>query len=341
MEVLVSIVVPVYNVENYIERCLRSIATQSYGNYEVIIVDDRGSDNSVKIAKDFVAKENSGRFRILTNPCNKGLSGARNAGLREAKGDYVLFLDSDDYISADCLINLIKPLDTYEYDVVIGAYTEVSYSGECFYGFNTNKYEYKGNVSVLNAYRNGVWYVMAWNKLCKRDFLLQHDLFFKEGLLHEDVLWSFKLFSYAESVYLVKKSTYNYLIREKSIMTSMSVERDIQTYIDVFKEIKTFLKTEKDHISPDAYHLYEGKKSGILYSMLENGLTAVYDKYYPDFHELKLLPFYKIYGLISFSYLIRDFNYALPIGLGRSYKKLFYKIIYKWRGKKISGKLWK
>ena len=339
---LVSIVVPVYNVENYIERCLASIRDQDYHNIEVIIVDDRGSDNSIPIARRFIESTADERFRIYTNEVNKGLSGARNSGLREAKGEYVYFLDSDDYITPDCISRLVAPLSSRKYDVVIGNYSKETTARTVIAPFGCGEGPVEGNEAILRGYRLGHWYVMAWNKLCNRDFLLYNRLWFEEGLLHEDVLWSFQVFSLARSIYLVDAPTYHYIIRDQSIMTGMSIEKDVRIYLHVFKKINEFVYSRLNGIKPDAYELIEGKKSGILYSLLAKGCGDLYDRYYPDFHSLKIISPLKAWRrkLIGVKYMARDFNYLLPQPIGRVYKRLFFNVVYKWRGKEIQGKVW-
>lgn len=340
---LISIVVPVYNVEAYIDRCLESIASQSYRNIEVIIVDDRGSDNSIDKCQDFIKRTEDNRFRIFRNPQNRGLSGARNAGLKESEGEYVYFLDSDDYISADCISNLARALTDYRYDVVIGNYSMHTGETEETASFGRPAGPVFGNAEILSGYRNGEWYVMAWNKLCRRKFLIDNGLWFEEGLLHEDVVWSFKLFSFAESICLIDSVCYHYIVREQSIMTGMSIEKDINIYLKVFETINSFIHNHFETIPESAYQLVEGKKSGILYSLLENREMDLYRKYYPEFHKQRLISPITAYrkGIIGFAYFVRDFGYCLPAKLGSIHKQLFFNLVYRWRGRSVQGKVWK
>ena len=100
---MISVIIPVYNVEKYIIRCLESVKQQSYKDYEVILVDDCGQDNSIGLAKDYLEKNFPANSHIITHDCNKGLSAARNTGILAATGEFIYFLDSDDAITNDCL----------------------------------------------------------------------------------------------------------------------------------------------------------------------------------------------------------------------------------------------
>lgn len=333
-EVLISVVVPVYNVENYVLRCLESIASQDYDGFEVIVVDDCGKDRSMDIVEDFIKREGRGKFRIVRHAINSGLSEARNTGLKASQGEYVYFLDSDDYISSDCLSSLSLPLKNRKYDIVLGGYVIETGKEVLYRGFDVDVKTFESSDEVMNSYRQGECYVMAWNKLCNKDFLLRHNLFFEKGLLHEDVVWSFKLYSYVRSACLINRYTYYYQIRENSIMTGIDIDRDISTYIKAFSIINRFIENEIGVVTSHAYEVIEGKKSFILYSLLDRGMAKTYNKFYGAFHNIRVMsPFLAFKeGKISFLHFIRDLNYLLPLRMGRLYKRMFYFIFYKMTG---------
>lgn len=116
----VSIIVPVYNVSQYITKCLDSIYEQTYQNIELILVDDCGSDDSMIIVHGYLTSHVSIEAHIISHQKNRGLSAARNSGIEKASGEYIYFLDSDDYITPDCIEALVKPLYHKKYDVVVG-----------------------------------------------------------------------------------------------------------------------------------------------------------------------------------------------------------------------------
>lgn len=336
----VSIIVPVYNVSQYIDACLRSIEAQSYWNVEVIFVDDCGTDNSVAKIKEYTATHSAfPQHKIISHTHNRGLSAARNSGTDAATGDYIYYLDSDDTIAATCIESLVAPLEKKAYDVVIGGVSEER-EGEEPSTISLRK----GTIDEpLKAYANGEWYVMAWNKLCNREFIQSNKLRFKEGMLHEDVAWSFQLACLCRTMYAVGTTTYNYKIRSASIMTSMSIEKDVQIYLEAFTEIKRFVEEQQLTHNKYVYQMVEGKKSGILYSLLQKGESEIYNKYYPTFHKLSHISPFKAYRkkMIGMGYLLRDANYCLPQCAGRIYKKCFYLLFYRLRRKKIQGAIWK
>ena len=336
----VSIIIPVYNVAPYIQKCLQSVECQTYKNIEVIFVDDCGTDESILLITDFITQNNLIDWQIVRHSVNKGLSGARNTGLRVATGDYVYFLDSDDYVVSDCIEKLVTTLSHKTYDMVIGGYENSINVGKSMLCHTDG--EINGNDEILRTYAQGMWYVMAWNKLCNRRFLLDNDLYFEEGLLHEDVVWTFKVACKAQSLYVVNYPTYVYNIRQSSIMTSMSIEKDVSIYCKAFDHIVNFVKKEVRVLGKYEYSIIEGKKSGILYSLLEKGENGVYEKFYPYFYkQCYISPLNALLkGVITLPYFVRDMHYMLPMKLGRLYKRWFYMLCYKFRNKKIEGAVW-
>lgn len=337
----VSIIVPVYNVSQYIVTCLDSILEQTYDNIELIIVDDCGSDNSMMLVREFQSKHPSLDLHIISHERNRGLSAARNSGLLESNGEYVYFLDSDDFITKDCIKLLTNPLKIKAWDIVVGNYTVVG-SETDISDLKMHSGQIEGNEAVLSSYANGLWYVMAWNKLCRRDFLLANNLMFEEGLLHEDVIWSFKLACKAQSMFIVEDVTYNYLFRKSSIMTSMSIEKDVSVYLQAFGKVVDFIVNENRTHGKYEYKIVEGKICGILYSLLQKDEMSLYNKYYPEFSRLSYISPIEAYKkhIISLGYLFRDFHRCLPVTLGALYKRLFFNLLYAWRGKKIEGAVW-
>lgn len=337
----ISVIVPVYNVAPYMVRCLESIRRQDYKDIEVILVDDCGTDNSIRIAQEYLAAHPMPDCRIVAHTANRGLSAARNTGLDAASGEYVYFLDSDDEMLPGCLHSLAAVLDEASYDFIVGSYEEREEGktggqavpnglGECVY------------TNPLKAYAEGRWYVMAWNKLCRRAFLLENGLRFEEGMLHEDVPWSFQVACKARTVRTIGQATYAYYVRAASIMTSLTVERDVEVYLQAFGVISRYIKANGLERERYAYLMTEGKKSGILYSLLQKGERRLYRRFYPRFHALRPLSPWEAYRrkMISLPYLLRDFHYCLPLALGSIYKHAFYLLYYKARGREIEGAVW-
>ena len=336
----VTIIVPVYNVSAYIERCWESLVKQTYKEIEILFVDDCGTDDSVEKLQKLIETHPGIYCKILHHDHNRGLSAARNTGLMAATGDYVYFLDSDDDITEDCIERLVAPVMNDDVDIVVGNYRVVG--GEAHSPLLLDSGLLDSSKEVLASYAVGKWYVMAWNKLCRRDFLIDNNLFFREGLIHEDVLWTFQVACKAQSLYVCNDVTYNYNVRGASIMTSMSIERDLRVYLDVFDAIVDFVRSEQREFGVEEYRIIEGKKSGIIYSLLHNNEYDLYKMAYSRMKAQVYISPIRAWrkGVISTSYLIRDLHYALPTALGRLYKRLFYLCYYKLRGRQIDGLVW-
>lgn len=239
----ISIVIPVYNVEPYIEDCLKSVAEQTYkGDIECIIVDDCTPDGSCAIIEHFINEyDGSIDFKLLHHTVNRGLSATRNTGIDAATGDYIYFLDSDDEITPECLEFLAKPLKNKKYDFVIGNYKTVG-SNVIFPQLLVEMDEVTTNEEIRRLYFQRKWYMMAWNKLCNLEFIRKEMLYFKEGLINEDNLWSFQLACTAELMYIVRKETYKYKVREMSIMGKINSKKTALAYATITQEAYTWSK---------------------------------------------------------------------------------------------------
>lgn len=220
----VSVIIPIYNVAPYIERCLQSVAAQSYRGIEVLLVDDCGTDNSMEIVQRFV-KNYSGNieFRVIHHDKNKGLSGARNTGTLAANGDYLLYIDSDDEITPDCIELMMNEVSKHP-DVEMVQGTTQSVPDKDYYHtevFNTLGYIESNDEVRKLFYKTGKCLPCnAWNKLISAAFIQKHNLFFKEGLIHEDQHWMFFVCKYLEKYSYIAEITYIHYTTPNSIMTS-------------------------------------------------------------------------------------------------------------------------
>lgn len=251
-DTLISIIVPVYNVQEYIIECLDSIAAQTYTNgVECILVDDCGNDDSMKIVADYLNRyKGEISFRIITHEHNRGLSAARNTGIMDAKGKYVLFVDSDDAISADCLMYFMQVAEKYPDAQLIaaGAKTSLrrSYTMEKPFPDYANNPKWIAAMMFSRGGRRGIP-VTAWNRLVRKDFLIENQLFFREGAVHEDEVWNFMLAPKVTRIAFCKHDTYYYRIRPQSIMTN-SKNRDERALacIPIWKEMLNHFTKEQE-----------------------------------------------------------------------------------------------
>ena len=237
----ISIIIPIYNVEEYITECLQSVMRQTYkGEIECILVDDCGKDKSISVAESLIADyTGSIAFRILHHEHNRGLSAARNTGTDAATGDYIYYLDSDDYISDDCMEVLTRPLKEREYDMVIGDYE--AFGGE----WNSALYQEAGSILSHAEIEEALYYksiyTMAWNKLISILLIRNSNIQFKEGILHEDELWTFEFSVVLNSVYVINRTTYYYRIHADSIIgrckSKESIHKEYSSYIQIVEGV--------------------------------------------------------------------------------------------------------
>lgn len=216
----ISIIVPVYNVEQYIKECFDSISAQTYkGEIECIFVDDCGQDDSVAVLEKLIADYHGAiKFCIVHHEHNKGLSGARNTGIRHAKGDYLYFIDSDDSITPDCIEKLVDLAEKYpQVDIVQG-----STKSKLKWLQLANKHfpEYSDNFKWIRKTMLLRFSIpmTAWNKLVRKDMVVKNGLYFEEGLIHEDEVWNFMLAKYVHSIAFCCDITYIYRENPDGIM---------------------------------------------------------------------------------------------------------------------------
>ena len=202
----VSVIVPIYNVEKYLEKCINSLLSQTLDDIQIILVNDGSKDNSGNIAKEY-EKNNKNRI-IYVEKENGGLSDARNYGLKYATGDFIAFLDSDDYIEKNAYEKMYNMAIEENAD-----YVECDFIWEFPNKIRVDKqYPYKNKKEMLSFVR-----VVAWNKLIKRQLIIDNNLEFPKGLRYEDVEFTYKLIPFINKFAYVDKPFIHYVQREGSI----------------------------------------------------------------------------------------------------------------------------
>lgn len=240
----ISIVVPVYGVEQYIESCMKSICSQTFKDFEVVIVNDGTKDNSVEIAES-ILKDSNIKY-LIYNQENKGLSAARNAGIRYSNGIWIVCVDPDDIIFKDFLRILYKPCSKYESEVSIGNFQYVNYKtlykipGRIYESQLINREEMTGYFLTRKIK------IIVPSILIKKDFIIRNNLFFDENIrFSEDQQFIWRLIFSADKYVYNKTPIYNYFLRPDSIMTSSGIER-IMTGYDGFVKLTDELKDKTD-----------------------------------------------------------------------------------------------
>ena len=232
-EPLVSIIVPVYNVEQYLARSLDSIIKQSLKNIEIIIVNDGSTDSSITIAKKYAKKDS--RIKIV-NQINKGLGGARNTGIKHSISKYIMFVDSDDTIDEQMSESLYKKAVSANYDIVSCQYNRVDQASNILETSPIDKYS---DNSIID-YMESTISVMAWNKLYLKELFTKNNILFPEKLYYEDQVTTFKLFFYSNKHTHIQLPLYNWYITNQSITQSITTKH-INDLFEAFNSTKLFL----------------------------------------------------------------------------------------------------
>lgn len=221
---LVSVIVPVYMIENYIDRCISSIRQQTYNNLEIIIINDGSTDNSLQIAQNHTDEDE--RITIISQR-NKGLSAARNEGLRRAHGKYVTFVDGDDWIDSEMISTLVNAIERNKAQIGCCGHSRESEDG--IQRFSPKEECLSAKSAVEEWLCNRSIKMMAWGKLYSRELFIENT-FFPEGTCFEDTASCWKLFNRSQKVVVISEILYHYCIRPESISTSHSVSNIIDRW---------------------------------------------------------------------------------------------------------------
>lgn len=215
---MISIIVPLYNVQNYIVKCVESIITQSYKDIEIIIIDDGSTDCSLKLVNNL--KEKDHRIKVISQK-NSGMSSARNRGIELAKGDLLMFVDADDQLENFAIEKLYHNIKETNADIVIGAvsiiyeaHEELKVSDDWYYALR-----YKNTLSLSDELIDDI-HCSVWAKLFKRSIIEKNNLRFPEGLAYEDAYWHWTYLTSCTKISFIEDKVYKYFRHKKSIMSS-------------------------------------------------------------------------------------------------------------------------
>lgn len=231
----VSIIIPAYNCEDYIKLCLDSIVNQTYKSLEVIIVDDGSTDETLSILENYKQKIPS-LFKVYSIP-NSGQGHARNYGIKQATGKYVLFVDSDDYLEPNMIEVLVQAAKNNDSTLVICAYSRVSPKGELLYTEMTTT---SREIISINT--------SPWNKLFVREIWIENEVQFSEELWYEDLEAILEYLPYAKNISWIEQPLYNYVQRENSSINQFSPRVE-----DIFSVLDNVYKYYEKHEYLDNY----------------------------------------------------------------------------------------
>lgn len=219
----ISVIVPIYNVENYLENCLNSIDNQDFESYEVILVDDGSTDNSKEIAEEFVQKDKD-KYKLISQK-NMGQSAARNNGLKISSGKYIAYIDSDDTVESNYLSSMYECAQKTDADMVFAAFRSVDENGKCIKVVYENNYIPGEVYDIKDTKELLLMENVVWNKLFRKDIIEENNLIFPDRVWAEDLRFTKKYLSNTSRCVYVDIPIYNYYQRSSSTLHSMKAER--------------------------------------------------------------------------------------------------------------------
>lgn len=293
-QIKVSVIIPVYNVEKYLRECLDSVIDQTLKEIEIICVDDCSPDNSIDILNEYAAKDS--RIKIFRNEQNKGLAASRNVGIKHAEGEYIGFIDSDDFISSNYFEELYKK--ALEHDADISCTSRVLY-----YPSLTEKPHPRHSrssdgpqtliFSTLKEKKRNLCWDVVWNKIYKRTFLQKYNILFPINH-YEDGPFTFMTTCVANSIVEADTGSYFYRLREDSI-TNVKWGREIFVRADAFPLIEDFIKNSKTEYWLPVYKEWAASRiASIFYRFNDNQTREAFCSYVKeaglDFECPQILP---------------------------------------------------
>lgn len=268
MQKTLSIVIPAYNVEKYLSECLDSIVKQDNGRIEIIVVNDGSTDSTWDVCCEYADKYD---FVKTFTKENGGLSSARNFGIEKASGDYLFFIDSDDYICADAITKLFEKIDQNDSDVIVSLYDNLADStGEiydCGYRLDEKAVESLVGEDLLKYLMTGRvydWYAVL--QIVKKDYIVSNSLFFESGVTFEDVRWTPSVLIKAKKVAYIDYPIYIYRRNRVGSITATFSKKNFLSKLGVFDFIEKFAL--ENNISQETKQMMFANMSNLYVSML-------------------------------------------------------------------------
>ena len=263
-----SIVIPIYNVANYLEQCLDSVVEENHFEGEVVCVNDGSTDASPDILERYAAKYNNIK---VVNQKNQGLSSARNTGIEHATGDYILFLDSDDYLLPEAIKHVQKAIDAHpKVDVVC---CNVLSDGIDLHFPKYMQFADGTGVEFCDYFyskRHFAYLSEAWHYVCRREFLQQNDIQFKYGYLHEDEDFSPRILLKAQNVALMPEPIIFYRVKREGAISSNIREKNLTDTLQIVRDLNVYY--QQNNATPVFYEMLFVLLIGTLQLMEQKGM---------------------------------------------------------------------
>ncbi|MDF2833468.1 glycosyltransferase family 2 protein [Chryseobacterium indoltheticum] len=248
MNPLVTISIPIFKCEKFIIRCLESVKNQTYKNLEIVLVNDCTPDDSMLLVKNFIDANPDLTIKIIEHQENSGLSVVRNNGIKASTGKYLFFLDSDDEITTDCIELLVKKAEKTDAQIIIAQNRWINTFDNTTKDFGfptiTEKKYYDNNLEIFSVYSKGGFPSSSWNKLFKRDFIVDNQIYFVPGLFAQDELWFFHLLLKTDTLAIIDDITYLYYLHGESVIFNRK-KKNFENYLTILEYLTKSYKEEK------------------------------------------------------------------------------------------------
>lgn len=249
MNPLVTISIPIFKCEKFIIRCLESVKNQTYKNLEIVLVNDCTPDDSMLLVKNFMDVNPDLTIKIIEHQENSGLSVVRNNGIKTSTGKYLFFLDSDDEITTDCIELLVKKAEKTDAQIIIAQNRWINTFDNTTKDFGfptiTEKKYYDNNLEIFSVYSKGGFPSSSWNKLFKRDFIVDNQIYFVPGLFAQDELWFFHLLLKTDTLAIIDDITYLYYLHGESVIFNRK-KKNFENYLTILEYLTKSYKEEKN-----------------------------------------------------------------------------------------------
>ena len=280
---LVSVIIPVYNAEQYLSKSVSSVLNQTYQRFEILLIDDGSTDQSSQMCDEYAAQYDN--IHVFHKK-NGGASTSRNVGLENAKGEYIFFLDSDDWLEPNALEMMITTAQKENADLVFCEAQAIDDKGKIELD---GHYTYKEHYQTGNAYQimlkmmeRKEFHVAIWMLLLDRRIIIDNNLRFKEGIIYEDMIISYQFYCLANQAAQVNQNLYNRRYRPNSVMTSAKTEKNYISAATVYREVSAFMKTlpgdkqSPKHVIRCAYNVLN------IYRQMTSDVQKKYKEDYKD-----------------------------------------------------------
>lgn len=308
MTIKLSVIVPVYNVKDYLQECLESILVQSYCNFETILIDDGSSDGSSELCDEWAAKDS--RITCI-HKANGGASTARNEGIKACTGDYVIFMDADDYWDDEHFLEqAVASMTISQADVAVFGWKKVGNKG------SFDSFVPKAGISIIDSVKSGDFNMSPTTKLVKTKLLKDNDIFFRTGVINEDMEWCARIFLAAEKFDSLAMNPYCYRQRQGSVthVTNYDYARDVKSNYKNCLKLQQYMTSEKSEAYQ--YYLARGMSMFIInLSCYDKAERQHYSQFVRDnlyvlrysnrFREKLILLSIKVLGIGATEYLLR------------------------------------